>query len=277
MKVFKIEDISQNLHLDEKGYWKSNSAEEISYPSDGNEECAEIEETSFWFKHRNRAIAATVENFPPSGAIFDIGGGNGYVSKNLIDNGFDCVLIEPGASGASKAVERGVKNVICASVESAEFRPHSIPGVGLFDVIEHIEDDAAFLKNIHSLMIPGGKLYATVPAYNFLWSAEDVYAGHFRRYTIDSICDVLRKAEFQIEYATYFFSFLPPIVFLFRSLPTLLGKKHSASAESSKKDHQIKEGAGSKIINRLLSIELEKIKQKKRIPIGGSCLIVAQS
>jgi hypothetical protein len=60
---------------------------------------------------------------------------------------------------------------------------------------------------------------------------------------------------------TYFFSFLPSVVFLFRSLPTLFGK-HTASAESSKKDQQIKEGAGSKIMNRLLLIELERIKQK---------------
>jgi len=125
-------------------------------------------------------------------------------------------------------------------------------------------------------MIPGGRLYATLPAYNSLWSAEDVYAGHFRRYTVSSICDVLRKAEFRIEYVTYFFSFLPSVVFLFRSLPTLFGK-HTASAESSKKDQQIKEGAGSKIMNRLLSSELERIERKKRIPIGGSCLIVAQS
>lgn len=32
--MFKVEEISQNLHFDENGYWKSHSAEEISYPSD---------------------------------------------------------------------------------------------------------------------------------------------------------------------------------------------------------------------------------------------------
>jgi len=149
--MFKVEEISRNLCFDKGGYWKANSDEEVSYPSEGNEVYAELEETSFWFKHRNETIIAAIENFPPSSAIFDIGGGNGYVSKNLIDNGFDCVLIEPGVSGASKVVERGVKDVVCATVESAEFRSHSIPSVGLFDVIEHIEDDLAFLKNIHSL------------------------------------------------------------------------------------------------------------------------------
>jgi len=144
--MLKIDEISENLYIGESGLWIAQTIDEISYPSDGNELCAEIEDSSFWFKHRNKAILSVMNNFSPRGAIFDIGGGNGYVSKNLIDNGFDCVLIEPGVSGASKVVERGVKNVVCATVESAEFRPHSIPSVGLFDVIEHIEDDLSFLK-----------------------------------------------------------------------------------------------------------------------------------
>ncbi len=144
--MFKVEEISQNLYFDENGYWKSRSAKDISYPSDSNEQCAEIEENSFWFNHRNSSIITVVRNFPPAGTILDIGGGNGYVAKGLIDAGFDCVLIEPGVAGASRAVERGIPDVICATIESAEFRPHSIPSVGLFDVIEHIEDDLSFLK-----------------------------------------------------------------------------------------------------------------------------------
>ncbi len=100
--------------FDKGGYWKANSDEEVSYPSEGNEVYAELEETSFWFKHRNETIIAAIENFPPSSAIFDIGGGNGYVAKGLIDAGFDCVLIEPGIAGASRGL-------------SAEFQMLSVP------------------------------------------------------------------------------------------------------------------------------------------------------
>ena len=136
--MLKIDEISKNLCLGESGLWKAQAANEISYPSDGNELCAEIEDSSFWFGHRNAVINSTISNFPPHGTVFDIGGGNGYVAKGLMDAGFECVLVEPGVAGASKAVERGIPDVICASVESAEFYPHLMPSVGLFDVIEHI-------------------------------------------------------------------------------------------------------------------------------------------
>lgn len=272
-----LADITKNLSLHDKGFWEAaDTGDSISYPDDGNELCAEIEDHSFWFRHRNNVITTAIRNFPPSGAVFDIGGGNGFVAKGLTEAGFDCILIEPGRSGAVKAVERGVENVICATVESVGLETHSIPSIGLFDVIEHIEDDVSFLKNLHSLVEPGGRLYATVPAYNFLWSNEDKAAGHFRRHTIKSISNVLKKAGFQVEYATYFFSFLPPGVFLLRSLPTLLGKKQAASAQSTKKMHQAEKTVGSGAVDKILNFELGQIKAKKRIPFGGSCFVVAK-
>lgn len=271
--------IAKNLTFHEKGFWMPATASEaISYPEDGNELCAEIEDHSFWFKHRNNVIIEGLKNYPvPNGAFFDVGGGNGYVSKGLIEAGIDCLLIEPGMKGAARAVERGVKNVICATLESAGLEKHSISGVGLFDVVEHIEDDKGFLENIRSFMQPQGRVYITVPAYNFLWSNEDVYAGHFRRYTLSSISDVLAKAGFSIEYATYFFSFLPPGIFLLRSLPSLLGKKQRASVEESRKQHQTDKSGGNGILNKLLEAEIKRIRAKKVIPFGGSCFVVAKS
>jgi hypothetical protein len=141
--MLKIDEISENLYIGESGLWIAQTIDEISYPSDGNELCAEIEDSSFWFKHRNKAILSVMNNFSPRGAIFDIGGGNGYVAKGLMEAGFDCVLVEPGREGARKALERGVENVVCATLESADFYPGALSNVGLFDVVEHIEDDGA--------------------------------------------------------------------------------------------------------------------------------------
>jgi SAM-dependent methyltransferase len=273
-----LDSLTKNMVLHEKGFWATDKkSDSISYPDEGNELLAEIEEESFWFSHRNDVITTGVKNFPPSGVIFDIGGGNGFVAKGLIDAGFDCALVEPGISGASKAVERGVENIFCATIESIGIEKKSIPGIGLFDVIEHIEDDISFLKNLHSLMVSGGRLYATVPAYNLLWSKEDEFAGHFRRYTKDSISKVLEKAGFEIEYATYFFRFLPPAIFAFRSIPSYLGKKSSASVNSHKKEHQVKKGIVNQLLNKLLINELKLIKMKKQLLVGGSCFIVAKS
>lgn len=272
-----LDNYCQKMILHEKGFWiNENNADSISYPEGGNELFAEIEEQSFWFIHRNEVIINGIKNFPPAGLIFDIGGGNGFVAKGLAEAGFDCALIEPGERGAGKAVERGVKNVFCATLESMDFDKNSLSAVGLFDVIEHIEDDSSFLKTIHSLMIPGGRLYATVPAYNLLWSKEDEFAGHFRRYTKKSISEVLKKAGFEIEYATYFFRFLPPAIFLYRTLPSLLGKKPKFSGSESKDVHT-KKSVSNNSLNRLLKAEIKLINSGKQMAFGGSCFLVARS
>jgi len=191
-----IKEIKEKLEFDQRGFWKAKDEVAISYPKDGNEGCAEIKDRSFWFRHRNQIITNGIKNFPPRGLILNVGGGNGCVAKGLADAGFDCALIEPGEKGASEAIERGVKHVLYATLESMYFGKSSIPAVGLFDVVEHIENDLSFLKKTHSLLIPDGRLYATVPAFNVLWSSEDESAGHFRRYTKNTISSVLKGSRF---------------------------------------------------------------------------------
>ena len=55
--------------------------------------------------------------------------------------------------------------------------------IGAFDVIEHIEDDAAALASIAAKLKPGGKFVMTVPAHQWMWSAHDVVNHHKRRYS----------------------------------------------------------------------------------------------
>ena len=55
--------------------------------------------------------------------------------------------------------------------------------VGAFDVIEHIEDDRAVLREMHRAAVPGGGILLTVPQHPFLWSEFDRQARHVRRYT----------------------------------------------------------------------------------------------
>ncbi len=178
-----IQSITTGLKLGKDGIWYGIDTQDISYPPDGNEACFAIEDSSFWFRHRNNCIISAVRSYPPEnkGTIFDIGGGNGFVSLGLANSGFDVALVEPGRTGASNAKRRGLKTVICATTESARFKPHSLSAVGLFDVVEHIEDDLSFLRFFRSLLKQGGRLYMTVPAYSFLWSEEDVLSGTFQK------------------------------------------------------------------------------------------------
>lgn len=268
--------ISHGLRCDADGIWRAASASAVSYPDDGHQLLAAVEEASFWFRHRNRCIAAAVGAHPPSGAIFDIGGGNGFVSAGLRAAGFDAVLVEPGPQGASNARRRGLPNVVCATTESAGFAPATLPAIGLFDVVEHVEDDAGFIAGLRPLLVDGGRLYLSVPAYGWLWSHEDVEAGHFRRYSLTGLRAMIAAAGFRIDYAGYFFRPLPLPILLLRSLPDRLGlARGRGDARAVSRDHAVRRGPLVRALERLLEPEVRHIRAGREMAFGGSCLLVA--
>lgn len=258
------------------GIWFSKLKKEIYYPHEAHDEYFQLEEKSFWFIHRNNCIIEAVKNFPPGGFIFDIGGGNGFVSYGLEKCGIRTYLIEPGIEGIINAKKRELKNLICSSFEDAHFKENSLPAVGLFDVFEHIEDDVVFISKLRDVLVSGGRLYLTVPAFNILWSGEDDYANHFRRYTIKGIGNKLKSANFEIEYETYIFSFLLIPIFLFRSIPYRIFKKGTHSKEETQKQFLDQGRLKKKMLNKMFKIELLKIRNKKNIGFGSSCLLVAK-
>lgn len=215
--------------------------------------------------------------FPPDGAVFDVGGGNGFVARAIQDSGFEVVLVEPGLSGVRNAVKRGVRQVVLSTLEDAGVFPETLPAVGLFDVVEHIRDDRGFLARIHDLLMPGGKVYITVPAYPWLWSHEDVLAGHFRRYSLRTMSCVLAEAGYTIEFATYIFSFLPVPILFRRVLPYRLGlRSENVPGHAIQPDHEVTQPMARRIIRILTRWELSRIAKQRPLPFGGSCLMVAR-
>lgn len=253
----------------------TQAADAVSYPEDGHDAFMAIEDWSFWFRHRNRCITALVDALPPPGTIFDVGGGNGFVAQALSQAGHAVTVVEPGPQGARNARARGLSNVICATTQSAGFAPSSLPAVGLFDVIEHVDDDAAFMTHIRSLLRPDGVLYSTVPAYGWLWSDEDVAAGHYRRHTAKSVRRMLESAGFEIAFLSYFFRPLILPVLAFRAIPTRLGLRKS-SGRTVAAEHGADGGRAVKFVERLLSPEVRRIGRLDPIGFGSSIILAAR-
>jgi hypothetical protein len=93
------------------------------------------------------------------------------------------------------------------------------PRVGLYllmDVLEHVEDDRAFLADLIALARPGAHILITVPAGPQLWSRHDVTAGHLRRYERDVFTSLWRNQSVSPRLVTFFNSRLYPLIRLAR-------------------------------------------------------------
>jgi hypothetical protein len=256
--------------------WRAADLQEVSYPSAGNDDCFRIEVGSFWFRHRNVLISTLVQQFCCHSVFFDVGGGNGFVTKGLQDAGFTAVLVEPGAAGVKNARTRGVAFVVQSMWSPDIVRPGCAPAVGLFDVVEHIEDDLGFLKGVYQTVAKEGRVLITVPALRSLWSYEDVYAGHFRRYRLGELQRLLSKAGFKVEYSSYFFSMLPLPIIALRSIPSFLGWRKAPDTESIRNEHTAAKGIAGRLMDGWLQWEQRRVASLKSICTGSSCVIVAR-
>ena len=278
--MIDLKQISRNLEQSVEGSWRSKAQSAISYPEWGNQACFDVEDSSFWFQHRNVCILEALRQYPPPGPLFDIGGGNGFVAKAMQDAGLEVVLVEPGAAGAGNARRRGIQHVVLATLDDAGFIPGSLPAIGLFDVVEHIEDDHKFLQTIRTHLASQGRVYLTVPAYQALWSEADVAAGHFRRYSRRTLQELIEKAGLKVEFATGFFQFLPPAIFAMRVLPYRLGWRTRPESQDGDatmaSQHEIKSGPIERILNRVQQRELAGIRARRENKFGASWLVVAQ-
>ena len=105
--------------------------------------------------------------------------------------------------------------------EDFDFNLYNINGIGLFDVLEHIENDKEFLSKLLNKLKKGARIYITVPAHNFFKSTdtEDTLEG-----TIKSLKKLMEGLNVEIEYFSYF-SYLLPISLLVRAIPYRIFKK----------------------------------------------------
>lgn len=260
------------LQRDPDGIWRGRGTEAVSYPGAANDGCFALEDHSFWFAHRNACLLTLLRRFPTHGPFFDIGGGNGFVAAAIQSLGVPVVLVEPGADGVRHALTRGVHNVVHATLKEAQFRNEALPAIGFFDVLEHIEDEQAFLREIHQCLTSDGRIYLSVPAGRWLWSDADVQAGHFRRYNRTSLRVTLESAGFRPLWVSKMFSPLPLPLFVCRSLPSLFGRRQ-LSIQHYASPHQSRRRS---LMDPVWHWEIARLARGQSIPCGTSCIAVAE-
>src|SRR5262245_42142426 len=157
----------------------------------------------------------------PGDAVLDIGCGDTFVSEELARRypGVQFYAVDNAFTDQQLERLRGrltVPNVsLFSSLDAVPLaRPAAL--VLLLDVIEHVPDDATFLREIRqrTLVGAGTWILMTVPSFQSLFSSHDRFLGHYRMYTVRLFRQLLSPLKLEPAEEGYFFATLLFVRFL---------------------------------------------------------------
>jgi SAM-dependent methyltransferase len=228
-----------------------------------------LENTYWWFQGRKEIVLRLLRRYTPLGdddlSVLDVGCGTGLMLDSLRPYARP-VGLDFSRLSMTYCARRGIERLVCARVEALPFGVETFDLLLALDLFEHIDDDAALMREMWRLCRPGGHLLITVPAYPFLWSEHDEALHHRRRYCRSTLRQLIALTDFEVvRFTSAIALMLPPIV-TFR----LAQKVFKPKGENAPKTHLI---SLPQTINRLL-IALLKTEaqwlQRFNLPFGVS-------
>jgi 2-polyprenyl-3-methyl-5-hydroxy-6-metoxy-1,4-benzoquinol methylase len=149
------------------------------------------------------------------GHVLEAGSGTGNISEYFLRNGFTITLSDTDEFYIEELKKKfssfgnlgGVKNI---DLQHGHFATayadlkETFDTVFLLNVLEHLADDNAAIRNIRYLLKPAGRLIILTPAYAALYSRLDKELNHYRRYTVSRLATLLQHNGFIPEKKFYF-------------------------------------------------------------------------
>ena len=157
------------------------------------------------------------------------------------------------------------------------FADGSFDVVTMLDVLEHVEDDGAAVREIYRVLAPGGAFVLSVPAYQHLWSAHDTALHHFRRYEYASLKNVLEMGGFRVWRQSFAMSAMPPLAWLWRRF--VLPFKPKRPQDASRHSEGAVLPAVPGVLNHALVKYLETegaILRRRPLKFGTSLMAIAR-
>ena len=229
----------------------------------------ELEERHWWFVARRKILLSLLERHigaEENLEVLDAGCGGGATMESLRRYGHVRGM-ELSEEAVAYNREQG-REVLQGVIEEMPFADGAFDLALALDVIEHVPDDLAALRELYRVLRPGGSLLVTVPALEMLWSAHDEANGHYRRYTPDGLRGRLESAGFEVVTDTYFNTLLFSAVFIARSLGRF--RRKSTASDLGEVPRPL-----NAFLETTFSLEARLV-GRVRLPVGVSALCLAR-
>lgn len=172
-------------------------------------------------RHVEQALTQAFGANIPAARILDAGCGTGGLMRRLERTHpewqWTGVDLEPLACELARA-RVSQSQIAQASVTALPFAPASFDAVVSADVLYHLDDDGAALREAARVLRAGGLLVVNVPAHRWLWSYHDVAVHGRRRYVRPELVRKIEAAGLSVRRCTHWNAVLLPVVLARRKL-----------------------------------------------------------
>ncbi|WP_232495213.1 class I SAM-dependent methyltransferase [Novosphingobium kaempferiae] len=184
-------------------------------------------EDHWYYRAKLKAVLHDLDSIPFE-SVLDVGAGSGFFSRRILaaTQAREATCVDPNYPAETEETVAGKALRFRRSVEAT---PADL--VLMMDVIEHVPDDVALVREYAAQAASGTHFLVTVPAFMWLWSGHDVFLEHYRRYTLPGLAGVLGKAGLEMVHGHYFFGAVLPMVAAVRGWKRLTEKGKPATSD----------------------------------------------
>jgi hypothetical protein len=122
------------------------------------------------------------------------------------------------------------------------------------------------------VLSPGGRLLASVPAYQWAWSDHDVRAGHYRRYTLPRLVAAVEAAGLTVRRSTYAFTGVFPFFAAERAARRL---RRGRGDDAGQRGLPQVPPTLDRVLTGLSSMEARALRRRD-LPFGSSVFLAAE-
>ncbi|MBI5302862.1 MAG: class I SAM-dependent methyltransferase [Chloroflexi bacterium] len=239
------------------------------------------EDQHWWFATRTWSLLNLLDANVSrrDGDVLDIGCGAGNMIHHLARYG-RVKGVEVDARPVAMAQQRGYDVRQGDATRGIPFPDASFDLVTALDVIEHVNEDAAIIREASRVLRPGGVLAISTPAFQWLWSYNDVLNGHKHRYTPNELRALVERAGLRVKRLTFGFLLVFPMSAPLILLRNAMGQKQQLESHHFDADaYQVEMEPVAPWLNTILRgvgrIEAALI-ARFNLPMGTSLMVIAK-